>query len=156
MTPASLALSLSLLLAGCAAAPPPADRSRPAADEAAIRAVEERERAAVLDRDVAALGQLWSEHLVVNTPANRISPDRSAVFDLLRRGAIHYSSFERSIERVRIDGDLAIVMGAETIRPAADAPRAGQTVQRRFTHVWRKEGEGWLLIARHSNVIAAP
>lgn len=126
----------------------------PASDqEAAIRSLEERGKSGVLDRDTLALMAVWSEHFMVNAPANRVAPKRSVVFDLLQRGMIHYSSFEPAIEHIRVDGDIAIVMGAETVRPAGKAPLAGQTVKRRFTHVWRKEAGGWRLIARHANVI---
>ncbi|HJR15226.1 MAG TPA: nuclear transport factor 2 family protein [Gemmatimonadales bacterium] len=122
-------------------------------DEAAIRLLEERGKSGVLNRDTLALMQVWSENFMVNAPANRVSPNRHVVFDLLRQGVINYSSFESTIEHVRIDGDLAIVMGAETVRPIGKAPLAGQIVRRRFTHVWRKESGGWRLIARHSNII---
>jgi ketosteroid isomerase-like protein len=71
----------------------------------------------------------------------------------MRKGLIHYSSFERRIERLRIDGDIALVTGGETIQPIGDAPQAGQTVQRRFTHVWKKEAGAWRLVARHANII---
>ena len=98
---------------------------------------------------------VWSEQLVVNAPSNRISADRDTVLNLMRQGLIHYSSFERRIERLRVDGDIAIVMGAETIMPVGNSPQAGQTVQRRFTHVWKKEAGAWRLVVRHANVIAS-
>lgn len=85
-----------------------------------------------------------------------MAPNRQVVFDLLRQGMIHYSSFEAAIEHIRVDGDITIVMGAETVRPIGKAPLAGQTVKRRFTHVWRKEAGSWRLIARHANVIPSP
>lgn len=122
-------------------------------EEAAIRSLEERVRSDVLNRDTLALMSVWSEHFVVNAPANRVAPNRRAVFDLIRQGMIHYSSFEATIEHIRVDGDLAIVMGAETVRPIGKAPLAGQTVKRRFTHLWQKQGGSWRLIARHANII---
>ena len=122
-------------------------------EEAAIRSLEEQTRSAVLNRDTLALTSVWSENFVVNAPANRVVPSRRAVFDLIRQGVIHYSSFEATIEHIHMDGDLAIVMGAESVRPIGRAPLAGQTVKRRFTHVWRKGNGGWRLIARHANII---
>jgi hypothetical protein len=44
-------------------------------------------------------------------------------------------------------------MGGETIQPIGNAPQAGQTVQRRFTHVWKNEEGVWRLVARHANII---
>jgi ketosteroid isomerase-like protein len=70
------------------------------------------------------------------------------------RGAIRYASFQRTIEAVRLEGNVVIVMGAETARPTGDAPSAGQTVRRRFTNIWKNEGERWRMIARHANDIA--
>jgi ketosteroid isomerase-like protein len=66
------------------------------------------------------------------------------------------ASYERSIEQVRVEGDIAIVMGAETLKPTGNAPQAGQTVHRRFTNIWKKEGDTWRLWARHANVIPTP
>lgn len=123
------------------------------ADEEAIRSLEDQERLAVLNRDLESLKHLWSEQLLVNAPGNRVSPNREVPLGLVQTGVIHYTLFERSIEALRIDGDIAFVMGAETIKPTDKAPHAGQTIQRRFTHVWKRDGETWRLIARHANIL---
>lgn len=148
----SLALPLLLLLLNCTTAAPPPQTSG-AVDEAMVRTLEEQERLGVLNRDTEALQRVWSEEFMVNSPFNQIAPNRTVVLNLVRQGMIHYSSFDRVIEQLRIHGDLAIVMGAETVRPAGNAALAGETVQRRFTHVWQKRGGAWRLIARHANNI---
>lgn len=144
---------LSLLL-GCSlsvsAAPP--EEGDPA-EENTIRSLEEQERMAVLNEDVKALERLWAEQLIVNNPQNEISADRSVVLDRVKRGLIRYSQFERRIEAVRIGGDLAIVMGSETVVRRSDAPTAAQAVRRRYTNIWRKVGPTWRMIARHANVV---
>jgi ketosteroid isomerase-like protein len=122
-------------------------------DEETVRSLDEQERAAVLNRDDALLERLWSDRLTVNAPSNQVVLGKSAVLELVQRGVIHYSSFERRIEFIRVDGDLGIIMGAETAEPIGDAPLAGQTVQRRFTNIWKKEAGTWRMIARHANVI---
>src|SRR5687768_5262710 len=99
-------------------------RASPA--EATVRALDDQERLAALNRDYAALERLWSEHFIVNTATNQILPNRSAALDHFRRGMPTRSSFERSVEQVRIDGDIAIVMGLETLTPTGSAPLAGQ------------------------------
>ena len=137
----------------CMAAQAPRQSS---AAEATVRALDDQERLAALNRDYAALERLWSEHFIVNTATNQILPNRRAALDHFRRGMTTRSSFERSIEQVRIDGDIAIVMGLETLTPTGSAPLAGQTVRRRFTNIWKKEGDTWRLWARHANVIPAP
>lgn len=123
-------------------------------DEEAIRQLEEQERQAVLDGDTAALERLWSEEFIVNNPQNRVTASRDDALTLVRRGLIRYAGFERRIEAIRFNDDLAIVMGAETVEPVGDAPRAGTVVERRFTNIWRKKESTWRMIARHANVIA--
>lgn len=122
-------------------------------DEATVQSLDEQERAAILNRDRAALERLWSDQFTVNSPRNRVVMGRDAVLALIDQGVIHYSSFERKTEFLRVEGDLGIVMGAETVQPVGDAAAPGQTVQRRFTNIWKKEAGTWRMIARHANVI---
>lgn len=122
--------------------------------ESTIRSLEERERAAVLAQDFAALEEIWSEHLMVNSPANRIAADRTAVLEVFRRGLAHYSSFERTIEEMRVFDNLVITMCQETVHPIGKAPGAGKAIERRYTHIWRQDGNSWRLLARHANNIA--
>jgi hypothetical protein len=133
-----------LLLAGCTTV---------IHDEETIRVLEEQERMGVLNQDVRALERVWSEQFMVNAPGNLISPNRDVVVDLVGQGIIHYSSFERRIEQIRFNGDIAIVMGGETVQPTGNAPLAGQTVERRFTHIWKYDGASWRLVVRHANNI---
>ena len=150
ISPVFFLLVLSIL--SCTSARP-ANQQRGVTDEGTIRLLEEQERLGVLNRDTAALRRVWSEQLIVNSPTNRVSSGRAVVLNFMQQGLIQYSSFERTIEHLRIDDNLAFVMGAETVHPMGNAPQAGQTVQRRFTHVWKKDGGVWLLAARHANVV---
>ena len=156
MKPRALAAALVTVTACAttgAAGPSPRDA---AAEEAAIRALEEQERSAVLAQDFAALERLWSEDFTVNTPRGDVSAGRGAVLGLFRQGIATYASFDRRVEHIRFSGDHAFVMGGETVRPIRNAPLAGQTVERRFTNVWRREGGTWRLFARHASVVARP
>jgi ketosteroid isomerase-like protein len=148
--------ALLALLTGVTAHARAQNSARDSATEATVRALDDQERRAALNQDYAALQRLWSEDFMVNAPMNQVLPNRSAVLDWFRKGMTTRSSFERSIEQVRVDGDIVVIMGAETITPTGNAPRAGQTVQRRFTNIWRKEGDTWRLWVRHANVIAPP
>ena len=150
--------ALTILLGGAVAMAASAARAlaqgedpRPA-DEI-VRALDNEERVAALKRDRRALERLWSDQFIVNAPNNRVVIGKSAVLDeFVAGGAISFSSFERQIEFIRVDGDFAFVMGAETVKPRT-GPSAGQLIQRRFTNVWRKEAGTWRLYARHANVI---
>ena len=121
--------------------------------ELTIRKLEREESDAVLRGDVAALEKLWAEDFTVNNPQSQISRGRKEVLDRVRSGLIKYSSFVREIESVGFYGDTIIVMGLEVVAPIGNAPKAGQTVRRRYTDIWMKRKANWLLTARHANVI---
>lgn len=126
--------------------------------EALVKQLDNQERVAALSRDVASLERLWSPDFTVNAPNNRVVVGRQGNLDaFVRSGIINFSTFDRLIEFVRVDGPFAIIMGLETVVPKSDAPSvglvAGQQVHRRFTNIWRKEGDTWRLYWRHANVI---
>lgn len=120
--------------------------------EQQIRALDASEARAMLGADLEALGRLWSDRLVVNAPDFTVKP-KSQVLQAVREGRIRYSTFERTVERVVLDGDVAISMGGEIVVPVGDRPDAGMRLPRRYSHVWQKTGDSWALIARHANVI---
>jgi ketosteroid isomerase-like protein len=129
--------------------------------EATVRSLDDEERVAALKRDVPALERLWSEDFTVNAPNNQVVAGKRAVLDaFVNSGIINFSSFERRVEFIRVDGDIATIMGLETLRPITNAPsaglRAGQTVDRRFTNIWRRENGTWRLFLRHANVVPRP
>lgn len=140
----------------CTSTPPNAGSL--ASDEQLVRSLDDRERIAALNRDVPALESLWSEQFTVNAPNNRVVVGRQANLDtFVRGGIINFSTFERAIEFVRVDGNFTTIMGLETVVPKSDAPSAGlvagKAVRRRFTNIWKKEGDTWRLYWRHANVI---
>jgi hypothetical protein len=129
-----------------------------ASPEEDVRARDDQERIAALKRDVSSLEQLWSDEFTVNAPNNRVVVGKKAVLDaFIHSGIINFSSFERDIEFLKVDDDFGIVMGSETLVPAASAASAGltagQKVVRRFTNIWKKESGVWRLYWRHANVV---
>lgn len=148
-------ISILFLLFACGATTAQAQRTM---DERALRALDDQERIAALNRDVAAIEALWSEHFTVNAPNNEVGLGRQRNLDtFVRSGIINFSSFERTVEFIRIDGDFGVIVGLETVVPRTDAPSAGlvagQIVRRRFTNIWKREGDTWRLYWRHANVI---
>ena len=124
-----------------------------------VRALDDEERRATLARDVAAIERLWSEDFFVNAPNNRVVVGREATLDaFVRSGIIDFARFDRAVEHVHVSEGFVFVMGLETVMPKNDAPsaglKAGQTVQRRFTNIWKNENGAWRLFARHANVIS--
>lgn len=129
-------------------------KPRSAADPAAIRALEDTSSRAVLARDYVTMERIWAEQFVVNNPGNYVLPNRAAVFEVFRQKKIGlYSSYDTDIDAIAFDGDLAIVMGMETVVPLEGAD-VGKTVRRRYTNVWRFATGGWRLIARQATLLA--
>ena len=129
-------------------------------NEDLVRSLDDQERVAALNRDVPALERLWSDHFVVNAPNNQVVVGRQENLDtFVRGGVINFSSFERTIEFIRVDGNFGVLMGLETVVPRTDVPSAGlvagQVIRRRFTNIWKNEGGTWRLYWRHANVIHA-
>lgn len=121
--------------------------------EKEIRRLDRAEAEGLLHKDVAVLETIWANDCTVNNPRTAITRGKNEVVTLIRNGIIDYSSFIRQIEAMLFHGNTVIVMGSETITPVGKAPFAGQTVRRRFTHVWMKRDGEWRLTARHANVI---
>jgi hypothetical protein len=125
-------------------------------DQEIVCSLDDQERLAALHRDIPALERLWSEEFVVNAPNNEVVLGRDAVLDtFVRAGIINFSSFEREIEFVRVDGAFVILMGLETVQPISSSPSAGllagQVITRRFTNIWKNEAGTWRLAIRHAN-----
>jgi hypothetical protein len=123
------------------------------ADEAIITKLENVEREAILKGDTSMLSELMSTQIVVQNPENSIV-DFKKIMSRIKAGKINYSSFERKIDNISFIGNIAIVMGLETIIPQGDTPNAGKTVKRRFTNIWMKENETWKLTVRQATNIS--
>jgi hypothetical protein len=115
--------------------------------------LENLERESVLKFDSAALyDKIWASTMVVNTPANVVGTVEGTKA-ALRSGNLNYLSFERTIEKITFNGNVAIVMGGEKIRPQGKQLNAGKLVSRRFTHVWMFASNNWSIIGRQATII---
>jgi hypothetical protein len=79
--------------------------------EEAIRELEKKEHTAMLNKDAITLQQLWAADFMVNAPFNRVTMGSQEVIDLVKKGAISYSSFTRNIEQVMVKGDIGYYHG---------------------------------------------
>jgi hypothetical protein len=121
--------------------------------ESEIRRLENLERESVLKGDSLALyDKLWSSAMVVNTPANVVGTVEGTKTQF-RAGNLKYLSFERTIEKITFNGNVAIVMGEEKIKPQGKQMNAGKVVTRRFTNVWMNSNNSWSIIARQATII---
>jgi hypothetical protein len=121
--------------------------------ETEIRNLENMERQAVINHDTITLfSKIWSSNLVVNSPLNRVGTVEFTKAQI-RSGKLDYSTFERSIERITINENIAIVMGKEILKPQGLSDNAGKTVTRRFTNIWMTTKNSWQLVARQATII---
>lgn len=114
--------------------------------------LEERERRAVLAGDADAIEKFWSPELLVNGPHNQLLIGVDATLGMVRNRVIDFERFDRTVERVEIEGDIAVSMGSEVIMQKR-GPQAGQLIHRRYTNVWRNMDGRWELRFRHANVV---
>src|SRR5438045_7525667 len=114
--------------------------------------LEEMQRRAVLEGDVGAIESFWAVDLLVNGPHNRLLVGRDATLDLVRKGVIDFERFDRSVERVELQGDMAVSMGTESVMQK-HGPQAGEVIHRRYTNVWRQSDGRWQLRFRNANVV---
>jgi ketosteroid isomerase-like protein len=121
--------------------------------EEQIRKIDLAEADAILRNDAAAAEAFYADDIVVNNPRYTVTNGKQALMALIKTGNIHYSSFVREIETIMFQGEMAIVMGKEIVKPDGNAPGAGQTILRRYTNIWMKRNSKWLLIARHANIV---
>lgn len=119
--------------------------------EAEVRAMEQVEVQALLQKDTVTLKLIWSPDFMVNSPFNMVFIGGQV--GLVSAGIISYTSFIRNIEHVMVLKDVVITMGNETVIPSGLDPMAGQTIQRRYSNIWIKEKGNWILVARHANNI---
>lgn len=132
--------------------------ARPADPQFELRAVDEAERAAVAANDVAALATIAHPNLIINGPNGSVI-DRAELLRRLQTRDLDHASFTRTIEEVRVTGNLGVVMGHETVIER-ETSRGGHLygtspLERRYTDVFLQEDGRWRLIARHSNVTPA-
>lgn len=121
--------------------------------ETEIRRLENIEREATMRGDSSVLfGKIWSNEMVVNTPANRVGTVEGSKMQL-RTGNLAYASFVRNVEKITFNDNIAMVMGEEITKPQGIQQNAGKTVTRRFTNIWKFANNQWFMIGRQATII---
>src|SRR5215213_5076686 len=122
--------------------------------EIEIRRLDMEAANAVLNKDEAAIGRLFTEDSVTNNPRNGLTHGSAGVIEAARTGLINYHSFERTIESVQVLGNTVVIMGNETVIAKNRSGGPGETFKRRYTNVWMKTDENWRIVARHASIIS--
>lgn len=134
----SLFLFLGLVgLAAPAAAQP--------ADEAAVRAVEERRIKALVDDDFEALEAIFADDLTY-THSSAVMDDKAAYMAALRSGRTKYETIDRGPATVRLYGDAAVMTGTAVVGLKGRADK----LPLRYTLVYAKRGGRWQMVAWQS------
>lgn len=133
----------------------------PATDATTLRDIEQQQARAAIAGDRAALERFFAPSFVLVNPSGaRVT--RAELLALLTRGGTPpYTSATYETEEVTVRGDVAYTVGLETVVFSADVQgmqgaQPGQTVQRRVTHVWERQGGQWRLVLRHASNVAPP
>lgn len=120
--------------------------------EAEIEKLEHEEAAARVASDMERLEALWSNELIINATENIIYT-KDHFLMRVRSGQIRFKSFERTISRIAVKGDVVVTTGNESVVPA-NGPDAGKSVFCSYMNVWMRTGSGWQLLGRQVAVIA--
>jgi hypothetical protein len=127
-------------------------QSKTSSDEAAVRKLFEEQRSAILHGDTKVLERVLSDDFVVTNPFNQFLTKRE-VTERTASGQISFSSFERTLDYVKVYGDFAVVAGKETGVWGAKSPLPGKPLNLRITAVARKVNGQWVEVARHASMI---
>ena len=121
--------------------------------ERQIRELDQAAAKAVLKRDDAGIDRYFALDSITNNPRGGLTVGNEGVKALFRSGVINYASFDRNIESVKVRGNVAVVMGNETLTMRLEKGEAGQPIRRRYTNVWMKRGRTWQIVARHASIV---
>jgi uncharacterized protein (TIGR02246 family) len=144
----ALVMGVPVLMAQTTSAPNPNDQKA----EEEVRRLNNEEVEAFLHKDPKAMARLWSDDFVVTNPLNKFV-NKHGVLGMVESGFLVITPYTRTIEYVRVYGDVVIVAGSETVTWGGRMPNAGKTEHLRFTGVWMRQSGRWQEIARHANIV---
>jgi ketosteroid isomerase-like protein len=125
--------------------------SSPAAEQEVLQAIE-KYRSAILNRDTAALEQIWADHYTFVNGAGEVlsKPQR---LQNIKTGATSLESVTQGADvKVRTYRDTAVVTSRVTIKGQYSGKEASG--QYRSMLVWLKGPSGWQLIANQLTPLA--
>jgi hypothetical protein len=124
--------------------------------ETTLRQADAEQMRIIVDQDVEAQKAFMHPNYIINTPANQVDR-KDQIIARFARGGMASESFERTIEGSAITGQVGIVMGRETVKPAPGSQlgrlHPGKTLNRRFTNVFLWEDGKWRFLARQATVV---
>ena len=137
-------LALGMLMAGGLMA------QSKSADEAALRAIEEKWDAANLKGDAAALGAIFADTFISTTNEGKVRTKAEVLADL-KSGAIKYQVAKVDDMKVYLYGDTGIVSGRWTGKYVENGKNV-ETVER-YTDTYVRQNGQWRCVASHGSTI---
>ena len=119
--------------------------------ETELSSLEDRRCAALIQGDVARLAELLSDDLLWTHSSAR-QDTKSSFLAALGEGSTRYLEIQRSEEKIRVRGDLAVFTGVADMRAIVNAEE--KVLRNRYLNVWTREDGRWRMLAWQST--AAP
>ena len=124
-----------------------------AAAEQEVRQAIKKYREALLQRDAAALEQIWADDYTFTNGAGETLSKAQRLANL-KSGATSLDSISQEEEmKVRVHGNVAVATGRVTIKGQYSGKQASGQYQ--SINVWVKGPAGWQLIANQLTPVAA-
>ena len=124
-----------------------------AAAEQDVRQAIKKYREALLQRDAAALEQIWADDYTFTNGAGETHSKAQRLANL-KSGATSLDSISQEEEmKVRVHGNVAVATGRVTIKGQYSGKQASGQYQ--SINVWVKGAAGWQLIANQLTPVAA-
>jgi hypothetical protein len=124
--------------------------------EQSLRAADAEQMRIIVEQDAKAQSVFMHDNYIINGPSNRIMR-KPVLLEMLAQGKMASDRFERMIEGIAITGNVGVVMGRETVQPAAgselNALHGGKLLHRRFTNVFLHENGRWYFLARQATIV---
>ena len=155
-------ITLMVLLLGATPQAYPGDDTN--ADSPAVKAalgIQDQLLEYLLAGDTKSFEELISQEFAASDPSNTIR-HRDDLVALVASGRLKYESIDISIDyAAQLGEDIVVVMGTESTKQSA-IPVDGElrntalvnTLNRRFTNVYRKEQGAWRLSIKQSTIIS--
>jgi ketosteroid isomerase-like protein len=124
-----------------------------AAAEQEVRQAIKKYREALLQRDAAALEQIWADDYTFTNGAGETHSKAQRLANL-KSGATSLDSISQEEEmKVRVHGNVAVATGRVTIKGQYSGKQASGQYQ--SINVWVKGPVGWQLVANQLTPVAA-
>jgi ketosteroid isomerase-like protein len=112
---------------------------------------EEEQNAALRDNDADRLGAMCADELAWTNASGVLLPKEQMLADI-RSGKQKNANIEHEEVRLHVYGTTVVVTGMSTSRYVYNGKQAIGV--RRFTNVWIKQGDKWMLVVHHVTPIA--